>query len=137
MSKTIAFFALVASSLMLQSFAGKGKKARYVFPKEMTPAARTEFQKICEKGEALYESACAGCHNVRLKGKWVIPDFTPDQVNGYEIRIGNGDHIRTLSDDAITTEELGFIATFLLYKEKSGGKVADAFGGKLCESNDH
>ena len=133
MKKKVLFLSLLACVVVLQAFTGKAKKAGYVFPKEMSAPIRTEYQKICDKGQALYEAACAGCHNVKVKGKWVVPDFTQDQVNGYEIRVGNGAHVRTLTDEAITTEELGFIATFLLYKEPSGGKVADAFGGKLSE----
>lgn len=126
---------MLTSVLALQAFTGKTKKAGYVFPKEMSAPIRTEYQKICDKGQALYEAACAGCHNVKVKGKWVIPDFTQNQVNGYAIRVGNGEHVRTLTDEAITTEELGLIATFLLYKAPSGGIVADAFGGKLSEEN--
>ena len=133
MKKKICLLALLATVVALQAFTGKAKKTAYVFPKEMAAPIRTEYQKICDKGQALYEAACAGCHNVRVKGKWVVPDFTQEQVNGYEIRVGNGAHVRALTDDAITTEELGFISTFLLYKEPSGGKVADAFGGKMSE----
>lgn len=133
MKKKVLFLALLAGVVALESFSGKAKKVAYIFPKEMSAPVRTEYQKICEKGQALYEAACGGCHNVKVKGKWVIPDFSEDQVNGYKIRVGNGEHVRTLTDEAITTEELGFISTFLLYKEKSGGKVEDAFGGKFSE----
>ncbi len=101
----------------------------------MRTEVRTAYQKMCDKGQILYEMNCARCHNVKVKGKWVVPDFTKDQINGYEIRVGNRTHEGALTDEAITSEEIGLIATFLLYKEPAGGQVADAFGGKLSEKN--
>ena len=125
----------VVCALSLQSFVHKSKRATYSFPLEMRADIRSEYQKMCDKGQILYEMNCAKCHNVKVNGKWVVPDFTKDQVNGYEIRVGNRAHEGALTDEAITSEEIGLIATFLLYKDAGGGHVADAFGGKLSEKS--
>ena len=54
-----------------------------------------------------------------IKGKDVVPDFTQQQLQGYEMRIANPEHEVTLSDDKLTQEELGLIVTFLSYKKKT------------------
>jgi len=95
------------------------KKVPYVFPKEMAPAIKAEFQKQCDKGQMLYNINCAKCHNTIENGKTIVPDFTPDQLKGYEIRVQNPKHENSLPDEQVTTEELGDIMTFLLYKKKN------------------
>jgi mono/diheme cytochrome c family protein len=131
--KFIVAVGLLSVAASLQSFTNRTKKAAYSFPPTMSAPIRDEYAKLCDKGQILYEENCAKCHNVRVKGKLVIPDFTQEQINGYEIRVGNAKHEGALTDEAITSEELGLISTFLLYKKKSGAQVADAFGGKLSE----
>jgi len=113
------------------------KKPAFALPAEMVPAVRVEYEKMCEKGRVLYEMNCAGCHNVKRGRLSLVPDFTQDQITGYSIRTGNATHVRTLSDEAITAEELALIATYLQYKTPSGAQVADAFGGKLNADEEH
>jgi hypothetical protein len=97
----------------------KDKKVAYEFPKEMAANIQAEYTKICEKGQILYNLNCAGCHNIPDKRKTIIPDFTQEQLKGYELRVSNPKHESDLPETKITPEELGLICTFLLYKKKS------------------
>ncbi len=107
--------------LPLLAAAQKTKKVGYDFPKEMRPDIKEQYLKLAEKGQILYGIHCARCHNMKdSKGKWVIPDFTADQINGYEIRLGNRAHEGALTDEAMTTEELSLITTFFQFKKRSG-----------------
>jgi hypothetical protein len=113
----------VAAALILLSACAVSKATvEYEFPNEMVEPVRTEFLKICEKGKILYDINCAQCHNIKKGRKEIIPDFTPDQLKGYEIRISNAQHEENMPDEKVTAEELGLISTFLLYKKKSDPK---------------
>lgn len=114
MSRYIAVFLLLLSACSMH------KKAAYEFPDAMKPDVQVEFAKVCEKGMILYNINCAKCHNLTVKGKEVIPDFSADQIKGYEIRVTNREHEESLPETNVSPEELGQIATFLSYKKKSG-----------------
>jgi mono/diheme cytochrome c family protein len=73
----------------------------------------------CDKGYNLYVLNCAACHNDTVKGKAVIPDFTYQQLENYEIRFLNEQHIIQLDERKLSQEELSFILTFLRYKKKN------------------
>ena len=94
----------------------------YEFPTEMTESVRTQFKADCDKGKILYEINCAQCHNLSIKGKSVVPDFNPEQLKGYEIRVANARHEESMPDERVTAEELVYISTYLTYKKKSGVK---------------
>lgn len=96
------------------------RQAVYEFPAAMVPAAKIEFAKLCEKGKILYDINCAQCHNIRERRKVLIPDFTTEQLIAYELRIINPEHESSIPETTVTTEELGYILTFLSYKTKSG-----------------
>ncbi len=96
------------------------KKVGYDFPDQMLPHVKVEFTKQCDKGQQLYTLSCAKCHDKKFNGKKVIPDFKPEQLSGYELRVANAKHTVALEDTLITTEELALIMTFLSYKKKSG-----------------
>jgi cytochrome c peroxidase len=81
---------------------------------------KAEFTKACDKGKVLYEINCAKCHLIKKGNKVIIPDFTPEQLKGYELRVSNADHEKNMPDELVIAEELGLISTFLLYKSKSG-----------------
>jgi mono/diheme cytochrome c family protein len=100
------------------------KKVTYVFPVEMTAAVQASYTQICDKGKLLYDLNCAGCHTTKRGGKELIPDFTPEQLESYQIRIANQVHEPIMNDEQLPAEDLGFIMTFLTYKSKSGVAVA-------------
>ena len=92
----------------------------YEFPAAMAEPVRAEFAKVCDKGKILYDINCAGCHNIKKGNRQIIPDFTPEQLKGYELRVSNAQHEENMPDEKVTAEELSLISTFLLYKKKSG-----------------
>ena len=92
----------------------------YEFPAAMAEPVKTEFAKVCDKGKILYDINCAGCHNIKKGRQQIIPDFTPEQLKGYELRVSNAQHEQNMPDERVTAEELSLISTFLLYKRKSG-----------------
>jgi hypothetical protein len=91
----------------------------YVFPEAMPLPVKMEFAKVCDKGKILYDLNCAGCHNIKKGKRELIPDFTPEQLKGYELRVSNAQHEENMPDEKVTAEELSLISTFLLYKKKN------------------
>ena len=121
---TIILILLAIITIVLPAFAGGGKKGKegkvaYEFPEAMAPAVREQFAKECDKGQALYKLGCAGCHNKTEGGKTIIPDWTPAQLVGYELRVLNPKHEAGIPEEQVSAEELGYIMTFLTYKKKN------------------
>jgi hypothetical protein len=92
----------------------------YELPDAMVASVKLEYAKQCDKGKILYDINCASCHTTIVKRKKLIPDFTPEQLVGYELRVTNPKHENSISETTVSTEELGYIMTFLNYKKKSG-----------------
>lgn len=92
----------------------------YELPEAMIPTAKIEFAKQCDKGKILYDINCAKCHNSVERRRELIPDFTIEQLIGYEIRVSTPEHESNIPETTVTAEELGYIMTFLSYKKKSG-----------------
>ena len=92
----------------------------YELPEAMLPHVKTEYAQLCDKGQKLYFMNCAKCHDSRVKGKEIIPDFKPEELRGYALRVSNRKHEENMPDTLVTEEELGIIMTFLSYKKKSG-----------------
>ncbi|WP_317897427.1 hypothetical protein [Aurantibacillus circumpalustris] len=92
------------------------------FPEAMLPHVKTEYVKRYDQGQILYNMSCAGCHNKKDGRKIIVPDFEPDQLRGYEIRVSNAQHEQNMPDTLVTEEELGIIMTFLSYKKKNSAK---------------
>lgn len=113
---------LCLAVLWLASIIRAQKKApvQYEFPAAMSEAVKAEYIKMWEKGQVLYEINCAACHNLLQKRKTIIPDFSPAQLQGYELRVSNAQHETNMPDEKVTAEELILISTFLTYKQKSG-----------------
>lgn len=97
------------------------KEIAWELPVEMLPHVKEEYTKRCEKGKILYDMNCARCHNTKVKRREVIPDFKPEQLTGYTLRVSNAQHEKNMPDTMVTEEELGIIMTFLNYKKKNPG----------------
>ena len=116
---------IMAATIVLPCLAEKKKKelkAAYEFPDAMAPAIQAGFAKECDKGQALYNIACAHCHNTIVNGKAIIPDWTSAQLVGYELRVLNPKHEGGIPEETVSAEELGQIMTFLTYKKKNDSK---------------
>src|SRR5690349_15451137 len=111
--------AAVTVTVCLAACKTQQQKAVYEFPAAMSETTKAGFTQLCEKGRVLYDINCATCHNVKVKGRPVIPDFTQEQLHEYELRISNPQHESKIPDTKVTTEELGNICFFLTYKKKS------------------
>lgn len=116
-----AFFCIIFFLVSLPFFQCKThQEAAYELPAAMVETAKIEFAKQCEKGKILYAINCGHCHNSKDRRKEIIPDFTPEQLIGYELRVTNPEHESGIPETTVSTEELGYIMTFLSYKKKSG-----------------
>lgn len=89
------------------------------FPEAMLPHVKAEYAVRYDKGQILYNMNCARCHTTKQGRKLIVPDFRPDQLKGYELRIANAQHESNMPDTLVTEEELGIIMTFLMYKKKN------------------
>ena len=85
----------------------------------MATPVREAFSRECDKGQELYNIACADCHNSHVNGRTVIPDWSSAQPVGYELRVLNAKHEAGIPEDQVSAEELGNIMTFLTYKKKN------------------
>ncbi len=88
----------------------------YPFPDDIAAEAKTQNLAQIEKGRILYGINCAKCHNKKINGKIIIPDFTVQQLDAYTIRIKNQSHVSVLPEDQVSLEELEDIQYFFSYK---------------------
>lgn len=119
-TKKIALLAMLCMQAIACHTAKIVQGPAYELPEAMKPEVKVEYAKLCDKGKILYDMNCAKCHNTETKHASLIPDFTQDQIRGYEIRVSNPKHEMSLLEEQITPEELGLISTFLMYKKKTG-----------------
>lgn len=98
----------------------KVEKAEFEFPAMMKENVKQDYLKQCLKGEVLYDQHCGKCHNIKVKRKLVVPDFTAEQVASYDMRLANKAHQTNLGGEEVSTEELVYIISFLTYKKKIG-----------------
>lgn len=118
MKKQLTISALLAVGGFL-SVAGQKNKIEYDFPAAMPEHVKASYLEQCEKGRALYEINCAQCHSKTEKRRTIIPDFTQEQLIGYELRVKNPKHESAMPETVVTAEELGLITTFLTYKKRN------------------
>ena len=118
MKHTATHIVLSLLFILVYACASHPKKIAYIFPSEMNATVKADYTRYCDKGRALYELNCAGCHNNRKGYKKGIPDFTVEQLESYQIR-GRKAHETRLEDDQVNAEELSYIIMFLTYKERS------------------
>jgi hypothetical protein len=116
--KTAIILSLTAAMVWVNCYARK-KEVAYEFPKAMAAQVQAEFARICDKGQILYEINCARCHNIQESKKSIIPDFLPEQLISYELRVKNPKHENDLPETNISAEELGHIMP-LTYKKRAG-----------------
>jgi len=110
-TKTIFYISI----LLLILSCASSKKA-YQLPDEMLPQVQVEYDKLCAKGQILYDINCARCHNTKVGRKTIIPDFDEVALQGYALRISNSKHEENMPDSLVSEEELVLISTFLRYK---------------------
>lgn len=90
------------------------------FPSQMSEEVKKSYIKLFEKGRILYQINCAKCHNTKVKGVEVMPEFTKEHLAQYELRIQNPKHEEELSETRVNAEELQQIMIFLTYYKKAG-----------------
>lgn len=108
---------LIGSQCLAQK---KVEKAEFEFPAMMKENVKQDYLRQCLKGEVLYDQHCGKCHNVKVKRKLVVPDFTAEQVASYDMRLANKAHQTNLGGEEVSTEELVYIINFLTYKKRIG-----------------
>jgi hypothetical protein len=110
---------IIFTSITILTACLTGKKTQYELPEAMLPPVKEEYKKRCDKGLALYRINCGRCHSTKKHGREIIPDFKPEALTGYALRISNVQHETNMPDTLVTEEEIGIIMTFLTYKKKN------------------
>jgi hypothetical protein len=110
---------IVLTPLLLLACCARQKAVKCEMPSEMLPHVKQHYTAESEKGQKLYDINCGNCHTTYAKRKKIVPDFTPDQLKGYELRLTNKKHQSVLTDSLVTEEELATIMIFLKYKVKN------------------
>ena len=118
-TKTICTISVLTVMLALQQCAGK-KEVPFTYPKVVTAEMRPAFDEQFQRGHALYEINCSGCHTQVVNGKKVIPDFTRDQLIGYMLRMRYPSHRKPLHETFISRQELMDVELFLKHRKPSG-----------------
>jgi len=95
------------------------KEVKYILPDEMLPHVKVMYAQTCDRGYMLWQKNCSGCHNQKVRRKEIIPDFKPEQLVGYSLRLTNKRHEVTLTDTVVSEEDLAVIMTFLNFKKKN------------------
>ena len=106
-----------------ESFAQKASPKiiyTYNFPPQMTEEVKKSYIILFEKGRVLYQVNCAKCHNTKVDGVEVMPEFTKEHLARYELRMQNPQHEESLSETRVTAVELQQIMIFLTYYKKAG-----------------
>lgn len=112
------YYIILISGILIYSACKMQSKALYKLPDEMLPHVKVEYEKLCNKGQALYLITCNNCHNKGSKRNIIIPDWTSEQLSGYTLRVSNKRHEENMPDSLVSEEELGIIMTFLSYKKR-------------------
>ena len=110
---------MAAAGILLIACTAQKQVVAYELPEQMLPHVKVEYVKICDRGQVLYDLNCGGCHNAKKGRKVIRPDFKPEQLTGYTLRVSNARHESAMPDSLVSEEELGVIMTFLSYKRKN------------------
>ena len=104
------------------------KQVDYVLPVGMNPEITNVFLERFNKGKALYKIVCADCHNKKVNGKTIVPDFTPLQLDTYmhNFRQKNKEHSERLTVNSLSENELDYVIYYLTYKKKNPVKKTNS-----------
>lgn len=120
MKKTAIIILVSTLTILAKCYAGKKSKVPAAFPAAMSETVKAAFMKEYDKGQILWDINCSKCHNTTEGKKILVPDFKPEQLKGYELRVINPTHESDIPETSVSAEELGLIMTFLTYKTKNG-----------------
>ena len=122
--KYIFLFSLILISGFI-SHCSAQKKEAFRYPDDIpdSDSAKKAFVKQFKQGQVLYNISCGQCHNKKINGKEIIPDFALPQLMDYEMRM-YAQHDDKLDDKHVRDDEMAKIVLFLRYKTKTGVYVA-------------
>src|SRR5687767_8730334 len=100
-------------------FAALKKKEAFIYPDDIADTAKKAFVKQFNQGQVLYNLTSGQCHNKKINGKKIIPDFALPQLMDYEMRMYT-QHEDKLDDKHVRDEEMAKIVLFLRYKKRTG-----------------
>ena len=120
MKKTSFFISIVTAGIFLINCTSTNKIS-YNYPDDIITddTAKKKFVKQFNEGKVLYKINCAKCHSTTAHEKEIIPDFSLEQLENYEIRIQNPKHEEDLRETNITLDELDNVVLFLKYKKRN------------------
>ena len=97
------------------------KKEAFAYPDDIvnSDSVKKAFVKHFKQGQVLYNISCGQCHNKKINGKEIIPDFALPQLMDYEMRM-YAQHEDKLDDKHVRDDEMAKIVLFLRYKTKTG-----------------
>lgn len=124
--KTYLLLSILILVISLHQACHLPPKVKSEFPPAMLEHVKKDYAEQWEKGRILYQINCAGCHSKKKMGREIIPDFTPEQLEVYQIRVTNAQHETSVSEERVPAEELSYILIFLTYKTKSGYTIKSA-----------
>ncbi len=94
------------------------------FPTSANADLRGDFTEQFHRGQKLYAVGCGGCHNKKVDGRTVIPDFSAPQLLDYEMRTQYPSHGERLHEAKVSKEELDDIQVYLLHRKPSGHPIS-------------
>ena len=95
------------------------KKIDYDIPQGLSETNQTEFVKQFSAGKTLYDLSCAKCHNTKVGRKKIVPDFSPQQLEKYNMKFRSPQHMNELKSRNVSDAELRQIFFYLKYKKKN------------------
>lgn len=103
------------------------------FPPNMSESVRAGYMDMWNKGHILYDLNCAKCHNQVVNRREVVPEFTDEQLQAYEVRLADSTHEIAVSEMRVTPEELNYITIFLTFRERD----TVAYNAMLAKPRNH
>jgi hypothetical protein len=95
------------------------RRIDYELPAQISDENKKVFIKQFDEGKALYAMSCGKCHNTTVHRKEIVPDFSAQQLEKYNMKFRNPQHMNTLRDKNVSPEDLQQIFFYLKYKKKN------------------